>query len=332
MFNPYAIAFACVAAVAVAGADYVVQSRAHGAHPGAYPLSDYIGGYSRRVEAALARIDTARRQSQPARTHLPETLPGWERRAWTRDESKDAARTAGMTLLEQRAFKDRVTRARRAADAQVFEYVRGDDRVRLSAVFDPDADKQARAEAFVAPGVSVDGARLSGYDIIAGVPFFRLHPPAHRRDAGRDGPVMLQAYIGDSVAIGVHAEAAYAGLPGILAAIDYDGLNAMRDTPLPGIGSAAAELPDARRRARLEAAVTALQGARGPSVPEGVAARPGAGGGPPGDGRAPARSGAAGGGARAAAGQDGAAETAPTRLQLSGGRSCLGGSGSRLCD
>jgi predicted sugar kinase len=37
-------------------------------------------------------------------------------------------------------------------------------------------------------------------------------------------------------------------------------------------------------------------------------------------------------GAWYAAGQDGAAGTAPTRLQLSGGRSCLGDSGGRLCD
>lgn len=333
MFNPYALGFVVAAAAAVAGADYVVQSKANGSNPGEFSLSAYVGGYPGRVTATLDAIDKARRQSRPARSHLPEDPAGWQRQAWERDTSRDAEITAGMTLLEKRAFKDRMKAARKAADAQVFEYVRGEDRVRLSAVYDPEVGRTGRATAFVAPGVSVDRMYLTGYDIVDGVMFFRMAEPGTGQGTAPDGPLMLQAFIGDEVAIGVYADAPHADLPGLLAAIDYDGLNAMLDEPLQGIGSAAVPVTGAEKQAMLEsAAADYMSDRRTAAARQGKDAQARAARVKLNGGTALERDGRESGTFTLSGGQGNASGTAPKRLQLSGGRACVGASSGKLCD
>ena len=337
MINPYAIGFVCVAATAVAGVDYVVQAGANGQPPGAYALSDYIASYSARYLGAIAVIDKTRRQTRPARAHLPEAAAGWQRRDWVRDDSGDEAAMKGLGLLEARTFKAGVKTARKAAREEVWEYVRGDERVRLSARFEPqpkDGVRQARTEAFVAPGMNVGTARLEGYDIIQGVPFFRLIERETGRGGAPDGPLMLQAFLGDGVAIGVYAERPLADLPALLDAIDYDGLNAMLDAPAGFVGRHAPPVPQAQKAALLSAAAAifmadpATRAAAGAAPAATVAPGGGLNGGQAlGDERTATTV------SRLSVESNGdASGTAPKRLTLSGGRACLGKSGGRLCD
>jgi len=338
MFNPYAIGFVCVAATALGGADYVVQAKVNGSFPGQYPLSDYVAGYKGRVDAALAAMEQDRRQAAPARSHLPGDIDGWTRRDWVRDDSGDAELMKGMTFLEKRLFKDRLKDAREAARGQVYEYVRGEAAVRLSANFvhaPEDGPRQGPAEAFVAPGVDLATARLDGYDVVKGVPFLQVSDP--ESGVGTDGALMLHGLIGEGVAIGVHAEAPSSdGVRALLGAIDYDALNAMLDAPQPGIGSAAPELTAEQERALLDAAAARSAGGKAPSAPSPDATAGSEAAERPvsrvelNGGQALGRS--ESGAKRLSEGRQGASGKAPKRLRLSGGRSCLGGSAGAFCD
>ena len=223
MFNSYAIGFACVAAVMTVGVDYVVQSKANGSYPGEYSFTAYIGGYADRYTETIADMDKARRQSAEARSHLPEEVAGFIRQGWERDASGDDAIMAGMNLLELRAFKDGLKVARMAARKQVYEYARGEETFRLSAIYEPapEEGRAERVEAFVAPGVSMETVQLAGYDIIQGVMFFRMIDLETGLGSDPNGPQMLQAFLGDGIALGVYTDGPLADLPQVLASIDY---------------------------------------------------------------------------------------------------------------
>ncbi len=338
MINSYALGFVAVAAATVFGADYVVQSRTSGSAPGAYSLADHVAGFSARLDDVWASIDKARRRREAAREHLPEAVAGFERRSWERDGSGDEARMAGMSFLERRLFKKALEQARKAAREEVWEYVRGAERFRLSARFEPlpEGGREGPLAVFVAPGLDLAKARLEGFDIVRGVPFLRVIGDEREPDGNAEGPLMLLGFLGQEVAIGVYAERPFAELAEVLEAIDYDRLNAMLDIPLAGVGSDARPLPPAGKAALLQAAARRF-GRAGATVAAG--AEPA---GPADVRRVTLGSDQALAGAKNAAGvrrlgvrRPGAGRAGtgdrPTRLMLSGGRSCLGGAG-RFCD
>ncbi|WP_111734679.1 hypothetical protein [Roseovarius amoyensis] len=333
MFNVYTAGFVCVAVTAAVGVDFVTQARQAGAGPTDFGLSAYADSVTSRVSGTLGAIDKTRRQSQDAREHLPETVAGWERGKWVRDASGDEEAMRGLGLLEQRALKDRIKASQKAARNEVYEYVRGSDRVRLSARFEPQPDGRARASrvtAFVDPRIDPEGAWLEGFDIIQGVFFFRLIDPKTGLGSDPAGPVMLQAYIGDGVAIGVYADHPVDDLASLLNGIDYDSLNAMLDQPVPHVGSNAPHVPEDQKAEFLEMAAAAYM-----SDPE----EPQASGADASPAPAPQGGQALQGGAEVSrltpgkAGQAGqGGDGGPKRLTLSGGRSCLDSSSGRLCN
>lgn len=349
MFNAYAVGFVCVAATAALGVDYVTQARQAGARPGEFALAAYAGTVPARVADALSAADKTRRQARSAREYLPQAAAGWERGKWERDAEADDAAMRGLSFLEQRALKDAIKQARKAAREEVYEYVRGADVVRLSARFEPrpgEGARPGRVTAFVSPEIDPAAARLEGYDIVQGVFFFRLADPATGAGADPEGPVMLQAWLGDGLAIGVYADRPVEGLPALLDAIDYGALNAMLDEPVAHVGRDALPVPEGQKARLLELAAAAHMAdpAALPAAADagdeaasmtGAPARMAAGGG--GQALSPARPAPKDTVSRLTPGQAGQAggqggNAGPKRLTLSGGRSCLGASSGRLCD
>lgn len=327
MINSYAFGFACVAAAAAAGADYVVQSKVAGQGLGSYSVSSYTSSIPARFGLMMSDRAKASRQSELARVHLPEAPEGWERRDWMPESSEDAM--SGMTLVQQMAFKKTMRTAKKDARKQVWEYVRGNDVVRLSAHFAPlpeDGEETPALAAFVAPFVSFETANVQGYDIVQGVPVYRMIDPATGAGAGGKGPQYLQAFIGDRVAIGVYAEGNEAAMRMLLEQVNFDALNAMLDTPIAGVGRDAKPLSEEDRLVTLEAALAAAQNGA-PKIGSAAVQQAGADGGQ-----------VAGldehNVARFSVGQDlsGSKEDAkPGRLKLSGGTSCLTGASGKFC-
>lgn len=322
MINPYAIGFVCVAAAFGVGVDYFVQSRASGSQPGEYAFSAYLGGYADRYQQTVASIDKARRQSAAAREHLPEAPEGWVRREWDPTDPDETDILAGMTLIEQMAYKDEKKRARKIARHDAWEYVRGDEVVRLAARYTApdDADKAMRDAGAILSGARFGngGPRYEGYAVVQGVPFFRVLGD----DAG--GALVLEAFIGDGITLGVAARARPETVRALLERVDFESLNLMLDTPLHGIGPDAPRLTPEEEVALAGVHATARYGAdrvnAAPAPEEAATAAP-----EPRGVASDDREAATGVGRRREDGK-------PKRLQLSGGRSCLGSSGSTFCD
>ncbi len=336
MINAYSIGFVCVAAVAVGGVDYVMQAQAAGKAPGQYSVTEYIGSYTDRFDETIAAHQKASRQSEPARTHLPEFADGWERREWTPDTEGHDELLKTMNILQQASFKKGIRAARTAAKYQAWEYVRGSETVRLTANFklsDPDDAERPRVTAFIDPGLQINIAQAKGYGVVKGVPFMKLVNIETEAGSQPGGPVFLQAFLGDDMAIGVYAETDDKSLRALLEQINYDALNAMLETPLQGIGSEAPVLAQEQEAEMIANAVAGFDAL----YYDTLEAR-----------NARTRAGLAGKSSKRKVGSSGAStfkkvegvapvESAsqqglkPQRLKLSGGNSCLSGSAGRLC-
>ncbi|MEQ8294024.1 MAG: hypothetical protein RIA08_17615 [Roseovarius sp.] len=325
MFNPYAIGFVCVAASFVVGADYVVQAKANGSFPGEYAFSEYVGSYNARLGETVSAIDTARRQSKEAHIHLPEAPEGWERRAW-KDPNPDAdEKLAGLPLTTQMAVRKELKKAAQVALFDTWDYVRGDEMVRLSARY---IGNDSEGRGIVALGHLVSesfygstGPTYVPYAVVQGVPFFEVTG----EDVQGGAQLALEAFIGEDILIGVAANAEADTVRAFLELIDYDSLNLMLDEPVAGVGSAAPALTTAEELQLAESAAALRYGEKtlAPTTGQGEAdAAP--------EPEAPAATVVKlnGGNALGQRTED----SGVSRLQLSGGRSCLGASSGRLCD
>lgn len=354
MFNSYAFAFAGVAIAFTAGADYVVQSKANGSYPGAYPVSTYLESYGIRYTDTMAALDKAKRQSEAAREHLPEAPEGWERRTWDTTNPDEAEILSGMILLEQMEYKKAMKKAALIARKDAWEYVRGEEVIRLSARFTHPDDEENRMNAVGAllsgAQFGEQGPKYEPYGIVQGVPFFRVL----ETDINGGEALALEAFIGDGIQIGVAATAAPETVRAFLERIDYDNLNLMLDAPQPRIGSAAPTLTadeemalaafHAAMRYETERLASNALGnqfldqlhqqteggelnavAQESAAPAKPAVREVKLNGGQALGERDANSGVK----RLQVGQSG---DKPTRLQLSGGRSCLGNASGKFCD
>lgn len=254
MINAYSIGFVFVAATAVAGMDYVVQSNRAGAELGELSISEYTSSFTDRFVAAKAEKEKAKRQSEPAKVHLPEAPEGWERREWVpeleegfdsiaenspegSDDMIEALNNSPVARLMQAKGN---AKAIKAAREQVWEYVRGDEVIRIAAKYSPRKKQQglqSLAMEMVATNMGLMNS-LEGYAVVQGVPVFRvvsfdeLDPNAD--DIGR--PLRLEAHLGEEISLNISANAQDESVRELLAMVDFDGLNAMLDAPLAGVG------------------------------------------------------------------------------------------------
>lgn len=340
MANTYFLGFAAVAAIAVAGVDYMVQAQAAGAAPGTYPVSAYVDTFAGRFNTMRADRSLAARQAVRAKTHLPEASEGWERREWQPDladplqvrmalpDGAELADAQDTSFLAVQLRKQAASAAAKTAKEQVWEYVRGDEVIRLSALYTPpgeDGTDRDIVEDITDMAQFLENAQ--GYAVVQGVPFFMSPDAQQATEQAEEGailPIGLKARIGSDIRLGVNARASADSVRTLLERIDYDALNAMLDAPQPGIGSAAPVLTPEEEAA----ALAALAAARTISEASATSA----------PGREQAAQGNAlsrvksffGAGKSAHAGQA-EPEDKPKRVQMSGGASCLEGSAGRFC-
>lgn len=329
MFNPYAIGFVCVAASFAVGADYFVQAKANGSYPGEYAFATYVGSYNARFGETVSAIDTARRQSKEAHIHLPEAPDGWERRAW-KDPNPDAdEKLASLPLTTQMAIRKELKKAAQVALFDTWDYVRGDEMVRLSARY---IGNDSEERGIVALGHLVSesfygstGPAYVPYAVVQGVPFFEVTGEDVRGGAA----LALEAFIGEDILIGVAANAEADTVRAFLELIDYDSLNLMLDEPVAGVGSAAPVLSKAQEMEIASQAAERRYGAEKLAM-DAAPAESNVASEPQPEPEAPAATVVKLNGGDAL-GQD-ASESGISRLQLSGGRSCIGASSGTFCD
>ncbi|PWE34372.1 hypothetical protein DDZ14_01295 [Maritimibacter sp. 55A14] len=253
--NYFALGFGVIAATAVAGLDYATQARQI---PGGLSVVAYVQTIPARFNVAQdetrAAEEKAARQAQPASIHLPEPPAGWTRRALTdadralldllppQPSAREKALTAELkestvagALLDLDARKAEAARAER--DAQTWVYQKGEDIVALRASYS--RTRTPRGMQGLAIEISDNNVAAmvgrEGFAVIQGV--------AYSRNLGLLGARAEAPYrefngsLRDEVKILARARASDAAVREILAAIDYDGLNAMLDTPLDNVGS-----------------------------------------------------------------------------------------------
>lgn len=325
MVNIYGIGFACAAATFAVGADYVVQAKANGYAPGAYAFSDYVGEYNARLGETVSAFKTARRQSEAAHVHLPEAPEGWVRQEWEDPHADSDEALAGLPLITQMALKDELKKAAQVALFDTWDYVRGDEMIRLSARYIGN-DSPERGIVSLGHLVSESyygeaGPRYQPYAVVQGVPYFVVTGPEKQGGA----QLALEAFLGDDIILGVAANAEPATVRAFLERIDYDGLNLMLDEPLAGVGSNAPKLTEeqelalgtAAAEARYEGEMLATAVKESTTGAEPETAKPVA--------SVVKLNGGQALGERASNG-------GVSRLQLSGGRSCLGAASGAFCD
>lgn len=324
IFNPFAVGFALVAAGAFVGVDYVTQSRAAGSQPGYYSFATYLESYGLRLDDTVASIDKTRRQSVEARTHLPMEPQGWQRSEWDIASIDMDALTAGMNLVEKMGVKGEMRKALKLANYEAWEYRSGDQMVRISVRFDTEMEPTETAMAGLLTGTfhPIDRPTYSPYTVIGNVPFLAVSD-ARNADAGSQ--TLLEARMGDDMIIAVAGDADATAMDGLLAQIDFDSLNQMLTEPLSYVGEGTPTLTNAQKAALAGLHARALN-AGTPVLEEMVTAI------------------LAGQFVEEVEEQETIVveveepEAKPvlqkpttTRLQLSGGRTCIGDSG-RLCD
>jgi hypothetical protein len=364
--------FLVIAAIAVVFADYATQAKTSGSQIGSYSLSEYTGSVQTRIDQASDARDKTRRQAELAKTHLPEAPEGWQRRSWTRDVLAEqqamldamgpAERAMAETVLNgmmgQMDTKQAIKAAKKQSETQIWEYVRGDEVIRINAKFSKPEEArgiQGIALEMVSANMGLAVNTYKGYGVIQGVPFFERPdisaPDTPERVEDTPRQITLHAFMGEAITLKVDAHASDEALRQILNAIDFDSLNLMLDTPLLAVGRDAPELTAEQEQHIAAAAVRAhfdQQMDRSRKAEEKLMqAAKSVSGTPKTDGTAQAKpSQAPSTGIMEKAGaffdsfkstDEAAASGSPSkvqpqRLKLSGGRSCLDGSAGSFCN
>ncbi len=241
IFNPYAIGFVCVAAGSVVGVDYVMQAKAAGSHPGAYSFTTYLGQYGLRVDDTLAHIDKTRRQSVEARMHLPMEPEGWERVDWDIGAIDMNDVTRGMNIVQSMAAKNERSKAIALANYEAWEYRKGDQVVRISASFEEAREPSDTAISGQLTGTffPVAEAQYRSFKAVGNVPFLAVTDAKHPKQVTQ---TLLEARLGDEILIAVAADADLHEVLALLEQIDFNSLNLMLPEPLPYLNEGAPQL------------------------------------------------------------------------------------------
>ena len=280
MSKAYLAGFVLVAGLGLAGVDYVNQSRRVGAGlmefgPKAYVASigeRYI--WQRNTMAAAALRSELR--SMDGRDHLPEAPEGWTRRDFT---DADRARlypaetgledvpkevTSHPVVAAMLLADEKLSKMREATDIWVYE--NGDEVILLRLAYQPPSSGGINA-----PFVNMIANNMEmmqgkrGFAIIQGVTF--------REELGLFGGIgsdpdarpsyrVYTANLAEQLRIGVRTNASDETVVALLDKIDFDRLNGLFETPIPGIGSAAPKIAPEDQRALADAAVNRDSAAR----------------------------------------------------------------------
>lgn len=275
MSSGYLAAFVAVAAVAVAGVDYVNQARRAGSAPGAFAAADYVASVQARLGMAREAAEAAQRRAELDRMAPRDLLPGppegWTRRDLT---EADIARLERRYRMAEDDFlppemKDDPTlkllagageAARDRADAREVHVYESEGQIialrlrRLDPT--PPGGIGGLGMQIVAGNLRAMSAS-EGYAMVGGV--------AYRLEQGLFGGLadegekpdyrIISGRLGEELEITARAVAPDEAVMTLLSAIDYDRLNAALEAPLAGVGNDAPVLDPAASRAAAEAQV-----------------------------------------------------------------------------
>lgn len=249
MINAYTVVFVGVAAITGLAADYVNQSQVSGRSLGSVGAQEYFASIKTRIDGqkqhmALAAAEQERKSRWKAagQVHLPEAPAGWERRALLDGDQtaifpslEPAPGTTPSVLDTARANKEMKDRKQRAKHAWVYQ--RGSETVFLEL----DRREATSLDTITGMAGAMIGAMNAfdtsrGYAVVGGVSFVeKVNTDGRPRHHFRE----LEGVIGfnEEVHIRVHANASYAATRELLEAIDYDGLNALVQTPAAHVGN-----------------------------------------------------------------------------------------------
>lgn len=267
--NWYAVGFVGIMGVTLVGVDVFNQSRSGTAEDG-FGLASYASSITGRFEtarsdrAAEKAADSAAeallaRQSAPAKTHLPVPPQGWQRRELTEaDRSRLYPPAREMAGFEKELIEDMqddpvmsvlMTADKAAGEKRdqrnIWVYDNGTDLVMISAAWTPTPKKQngiagLQQSALAMASHNIQGmSSKRGYAWVDGVMIFETSSifsenPAYRTFEGK---------LGSQITLSLRADASDAAIRQLIGLIDYDGLNAMLDTPDPAVGSHNPDLP-----------------------------------------------------------------------------------------
>lgn len=260
--NLLPVAFAAVAGVALVGVDYVNQSNKNDVSlgtmtPGAYVAT--IGGRfaQAKAEATEAKAQ-AERQAQPAKTHLPAAPEGWVRREMSMEDFKRFnPQQMGMGGMEQELMAEvakdpslmggipSVNKVLDRKRKNTWVYENGEQAILATAYWNPVEKKKAGFAGFqqsamqmAAHNMGMFTSTREGFAWVQGVTFYETKGMMGFDPKAEDpGYRAFEGKIGAQVKLSIRADAEEADVRALIDAINFDGLNAMLDEPLPGIGS-----------------------------------------------------------------------------------------------
>ena len=243
--NPFAFGFALVAAAIVVGADFFTQAEREGVAVASFSKDEYLGSLERRFHETVYWVEKKQVQSVPARDHLPEAPEGWTREAWDVESIDIAERTKGMHILEKSRAKKEYIAARLVADDEVWQYRKDNEVVRIFVRFDREkyVPKVPISGWLTERFAPVEKPKYIPYAVVQGVPFLKIES---RRNRDLAQPLMLEAILGDNVTLAVAGSATRVTVLELIELIDYDALNAMLDHSLRPVGSGAPELSEVK--------------------------------------------------------------------------------------
>lgn len=269
MSRAYLGAFAAIAVIAVGGVDYVNQSRRADSTIGGFGVSAYLTSISGRFwdqQASLAaEKERNRLRAMDPRDHLPAAPDGWTRAGW--DDAAKAFFGERFDLQKDASIPDEIKndptiKALSAASKAVAE---SRDASEVFVYQKPGAVIAIRLEHRVGSlggiqGVAIKAVEHNIESMSGKTPFAVVKGVFFREELGLFGMAAMEerkykvitGQIGKRLRISVRAAAEDADILTLLNKIDYDTLNAMLDSPRPGIGSDAPVIAIENQRAEAE--------------------------------------------------------------------------------
>ncbi len=277
MSKMFFLPFIAIAGIAVAGVDYVNQSRVTGLALGTMGVGTYVSSIGERYlwqrQTMVAAAERAALRQAPMRQHLPETLAGWEMREWNPEDraqlfpTEDPAASLPKELREERTMS-----ALLAADARIGEererneirfYQKGDSLIALRLTLVTSGGIGLNPVSGMAMNM-VNGnieamSGKEGFAVVQGVAFRReLGLFGGMTETGEEPSVRIfTAQMGADLRLSLRARAADQDIKELLAAIDFDRLNAILTEPLPNVGKNAPALAPEDEQAKADQLVAA---------------------------------------------------------------------------
>ncbi len=286
------IGFLLIAALVVAGLDYYQQDKKH---EGTLSFGAYVETINQRFnlyQAELAAEDVERERKKlwrgGAKPYLPATGKVWVRRAivdadYTRDAREGVLQDNISEAARPLAKKVAVQKVQQLAaklDRTSWVYENGEHTIWLQARLREDARSNTLAGniAQTVEGLSVNPSDYAPFGVIGGVAYFQFVQNKYSgitvndrsfwsmitagiTDLGTDpGFDIYKATIGlgQEIRLQVYSDAPSTELRAFLAQLDYDGLNALLSSPVPGVGNDVLSDPDGE--GELAAQMAALRG------------------------------------------------------------------------